>query len=267
MQAFAPRYLNQQELPKYGLPGTDVQANILMLVDAASMLIDEYCGRNDGDGGGSLVYTTYTERLILQAPGRNIVRCNFKPLAVVTPNVVSNLMASGSAGGDENNYYTGVQANTIVRPDLTVSPLLSLSGRYGYSRRGEQQIYPDLNYGINPLQLASYFGGPPNWIGINVSATDFDPISGEIWLPAGLYMTRYTEIIATYNSGYDPTNMPPRVKMACAHIVRNLLVRAGGVTGIKSLNAVGSLNAAFDESLIDDTVANLLRNFTNVIAM
>lgn len=265
LDTFTPRYVTKQELPKYGLPDVDEQENILSLVDAASLLVDEYCGRNDGDGVGSLVYTTYTERLLLQARNRNLVRTNFKPLVAIPNTTVEDLVASGSAG-DENNFYTGVQANTVIRPDGSLSSIISASGRYGYPRRGEAAIYPDLNYGMNLLQVAAFYGGPPNWVTIDTTGIDWDVASGELWVPAGLYMSQYTEIMITYNSGFDPRNMPPKIKTATAMIIRNFLARGGGTTGIKGLNAAGSVNVQFDDTLIDGTVAIILDKFRNVIA-
>jgi hypothetical protein len=233
-------------------------------VDGASTLIDEYCGRTDGNGLGSLVYTTYVERLLLQARGRNIVRVSFKPMAVVTPQVVNTLQASGNV--DDNNFWTGVRANTIVRPDTTLSPILGCSGRYGYPRRGEMAVYPDLNYGMNLLQVASFFGGPPGFTPIDVTAVDFDVQTGEIWMPAGIYMSQYTEVVLIYNSGYDPTRMPKAIKHACAALVRNMLARGGGTTGLKSIMGQGMVNVTFTDDLIDPTVQRWLQAYQNVIA-
>jgi len=274
---FTPRYILPGELGRYGLPEQSDQSNILSLVDAASSLIDQYCGRTDGSGQGSLVYTTYMERILFQARNRNIVRVSFKPMVAVDPSVVVNLAASANAPmtsptGDPllatNYFWTGVQANTVVTASAALSPILGASGRYGYGRRSEAAVYPDLNYGMNLLMVASFFGGPPNWTPIDVGAIDWDAQtqSGEIWVPAGLYMSQYTEIMIVYNSGYDPLNMPPAVKQACAAVTRNALSRAGGTTGIKSLTAQGTVNVAFSDELIDPTVERWLAPYKNIIS-
>lgn len=274
---FTPRYILPTELSRYGLPDQSDQANILSLVDAASSLIDQYCGRTDGNGQGSLVYTTYAERILFQARNRNIVRVSFKPMVVVDQATVDALTAKANApvttpGGDPltqtNYFWTGVQANTIVTPTTAVSPILGASGRYGYGRRLDQAVYPDLNYGINPLMIASFFGGPPTWTPINVASIDWDSEtqSGEVWVPAGLYMSQYTEMIIIYNSGYDPLNMPVAVKQSCAALVRNFLARAGGTTGVKSLQAAGTVNVMFSDELIDPTIERWLSPYKNIIA-
>ena len=271
---FQPRYILAQELALYGLPDASTQVNILSLVDGASSLIDEYCGRTDGNGQGSLAYTTYMERILFQARGRNIVRVSFKPMAVVPASVVNTLQASANAPPNmedplqsTNYFFTGVQANTIAgTPTAALSPILGASGRYGYGRRSEFAIYPDLNYGMNALQLASFFGGPPAWTPIDVTQIDFAPDTGEVWVPAGLYLSQYTEMIIIYNSGYHPLYMPRSIKQACAAITRNMLARGGGTTGIKGLMAPGTVNVQFTEDIIDPTVQRWLDSYRNIIA-
>ncbi len=274
---FRPRYIQPQELPLYGLPDADSQPNILALVQAASTLIDAECGRTDAMGFGSLVFTTYAERILLQAPGRNIFRVSFKPMVALTATVTNNLAASANAplpvppGQPLQNInwtYTGVQPNTIVRPDGSLSSILACSGRYTYGRRSAFAVYPDLNYGINPLMIATFFGGPPNFVPIDVSSIDWDreSQSGECWVPAGIYLSQYNEVTICYNAGYDPLNMPPKIKDACAAICRNFLARGGGTTALRGISGQGMVNFQLAPSDIDDTVERWLAPFKNVIA-
>src|SRR5271154_6232994 len=106
---FQPRYLQQNELSMFGLPDINDQPNIMNMVDGASSLIDEYCGRTDGDGNGSLVYTTYAQRMLLPE-GRNVVRMMFRPLVGLCGNLANTLALSGQ------NYYTGFTANVSSPP-------------------------------------------------------------------------------------------------------------------------------------------------------
>lgn len=256
---FQPRFIDEEDLISYGLPDVSQQPDILTVVDRASTFIDEFCARADVDGQGSLVYTTYIERLLLPV-GRNIFRVSFRPLAVVDANTVAQLAASGSVDGEPNNYFTGVRPSQIVTQANTVSPIISCSGRYGYARRGQQQVYPDLNYAANVLQIASFFGGPPQFTNIDVAQIDFDPRTGECWVPAGLYLSQYTEVVITYNSGFDPRKMPPAIKHATASLVRNLLSRGGGATGLKGFQA-GRIRAEFTDDLIDVNIQNMLQAY------
>lgn len=259
---FQPQYIVQTELATFGLPDPTFQSNIMNLVEMASTLIDEYCGRVDGDGNGSLVYTTYSERMLLPE-GRNIFRTMFKPLVAVSATYQATLVAADAASG---HIYNGFQPNTVLLGDnVTLSPVISASGRYGYSRRASQQVYPDLNYGANLLQIASFFGGPPQFTPIDVTKIDFDTKTGEIWVPAGLYLSQYTEVVVTYNSGFDPLNIPKPIKHACAAVVKNSLSRAGGTTGLTGLSA-GRVSGQFTESLIDTTIDRMLTPYKVVIA-
>lgn len=63
--SFVPRFIQESELAAYGLPTVAEQSDILSLVDNASSLVDEYCGRVDMNGKGSLIFSTYYERLHL----------------------------------------------------------------------------------------------------------------------------------------------------------------------------------------------------------
>lgn len=268
VHTFRPRFIPKHELSKFGLPDPTLQPDIISLVERASVMIDEYCARADVDGQGSLAYTTYTERLALPV-GRNIVRTSFRPLVAVDVNTVNNLIASGSdtgADGTEypNYFYTGVQPSTSFRAGSTIlSPIISASGRYGYARRGQQQVYPDLNYAANILQIASFFGGPPQFTIIDVTSIDFDPRTGELWFPAGLYLSQYTEVTVTYNSGFSPTQMPNAVKDSTACLVRNLLSRGGGATGLTGFQA-GRIRAEFTQDLIDTNIQNMLQSYRTV---
>lgn len=279
IQQFQPRFILKEELLKFGLPTPDQQPDIVNLVERASTLIDEYCSRTDVNGNGSLVYTTYTERILIPV-GRNIFRLSFRPLTAVSQGTVAALAASGSATDSDGNpmdnyFYTGVLPNQIFNstapqagglvPTTTLSPIISASGRYGYARRGQQQVYPDLNYAANVLQIASFFGGPPAWTAIDVGMIDYDPRTAELWVPAGLYLSQYSEVVCSYNSGFDPLNMPRNAKHACAALVRNLLSRGGGATGLKGFSA-GRVQAQFTDDLFDPTIAAQLQSLVTVRA-
>jgi len=259
IDGFQPQYLREDELLAFGLPTVAKQSNIINLVQAASTLIDEHCGRTEDTGFGSLVYSTYTERLELPE-GRNILRLSYKPLIAVPQETVNALAVSGA------QYYTGVQANTSMR-NGSLTPIISCSGRYGYGRRDNQMKYPDSGYMMNLLQVASYFGGPPQFTVIDETAIDFDPRTGQIWVPAGLYISNYTELDVTYNSGFDPRNMPKSIKHATAAAVKNSLGKGAGATGIRSVSGAGRVNIVMDPDVLDDNIKILLRNYCVTLAM
>lgn len=263
MNQFQPRFIDEEDFGKFGLPDVTQQPDIVTLVERASTFIDEFCARSDVDGQGSLVYTTYQERLALPV-GRNIFRVTFRPLAAVDANTIALLSASGSIEGEPNYFYTGALPSTQYRAGTsTLMPVIAASGRYGYARRGQQQVYPDLNYAANVLQIASFFGGPPQFTPIDVTSIDFDPRTGECWVPAGLYLSQYTEVLITYTAGFSPFALPPAIRHATASLVRNLLARGGGATGLKGFQA-GRIRAEFTDDLIDVNIANSLQAYRTV---
>lgn len=271
---FQPWFIFPSEYAQYGLPPSPTtlvpgviapEPNIDNYVQFASTTIDEYCGRTDGDGNGSLVYTTYQERLLMQAPGRNLTLLPMKPVVGITVPTIAALQALDTASG--GFYYTGVQPS-IYTLALTaqLSGILAASGWYGYVRRDQSQQYADLGSLMNPQSLITLFGGPPPWIAIDCTNLSIDPKTGELWVPAGLQLQRYSEIIVTYNSGYDPRFMPRPIKMACAAIVKNLLAK-GGTTGITSQSlGRAAFNVTLGPDLIDDNIARLLRAFVTLRA-
>lgn len=260
---FLPVFIRSSEYDQYGLPDSASVPTIDRLVQEASTMIDEHCGRKNSDGLGSLVYSTYTERQILVSD-YNIIRLGQRPLSPVDATTQAELILSGT---QLPGYYTGFTANTQPDQNHPLSALIALSGRYGYRRRGQSHVYPDLNMGMNTLQVASTFGGPPQWTVIDIGMVDVDERTGEIWVPAGLYLAQYTEIMAIYNSGFDPRRLPPTIKNACAMLVRNFLVRGGNTSGITGISGVGRINTIFDKNMIDSNIVDLLKTFKTVRAM
>lgn len=257
---FQPRFIQEAELTNYGLPTVAQQSDVMSLVDSASTLIDEYCGRIDSNGNGSFAYSSYEERIYVPS-GRNILRLSYRPLSSVTLATKQELEALGA------HYYTGFSPNgEVFQGTSNLSPIISVSGRYGYKRRGDLAGIQDPAYGFSLLQVVSSFGGPPSWAPIAVSLTDWDPQSAEIWLPAGLYLTNYSEITVLYNSGFDPRKMPNAIKQACASVTKNSLTRGGGATGLKSITGAGRIGLAFSDSLIDPTIDRLLNSYKTTLA-
>jgi hypothetical protein len=266
MGPFQPMYIFPTELTAFGLPTSDIQSDIQNLVGMASSLIDIHCGRVDGDGLGSLVYTTYTQRVLLQTRNRNLIQLNAKPIVGLLNSTVAALQAQASGAPASGNYfYTGVQANTLNAPNGALSGLVAASGRYGYGRQDLSTAYPDLYAFINPLNLVTMFGGPAPWVAIDITNTDYDSKFGEVWIPAGLQLQKYSEVIMQYNSGYDPNAMPNAIKYVCAAMVKNALAKGDGTTAMLSFNmAQSGANATFANSLIDPTLQSFLQPFCSV---
>lgn len=240
----------------------------MILVQFASSLVDIECGRVDGDGSGSLAYTTYTQRLLLQTRNRNLVMLSMKPLAPLSAAVIATLQASGAAatGTNINCFDTGALANTSNGPDGNLTPLIGASGRYGYTRQDMSIAYPDFWSFINPLNLLTLFGGPAPWVPIDITQTDYDKKTGELWIPAGLQLQRYSEILVQYNSGYSPIAMPGAIKLVTAAIVKRALA-SDGTTGLMQLMvSQAGVNASFSKQWVDPTLDAMLQPYRCVRA-
>lgn len=272
MIPFSPCYIFESELNQYGLPTPDVQCDIMNLVQMASTLLDGECGRIDGDGNGSLVYTTYTMRILLQTRNRNLIMLPLKPVVPLTQSVIDTLVASGNAasGGNSPNCFNtgGLLPNTFNNPAGTLSGIVGASGRYGYTRQDMSIAYPDLFAFINPLNLVTMFGGPAPWVPIDVTNTDYDPKTGEVWIPAGLQLQRYSEVLMQFNTGFDPRNMPNMIKFVTAALVKNALSKGDGTTALVTLSmGRAGPNATFERGgLIDPTLDRMIQAYRTVRA-
>lgn len=262
MTDFQPRFLLDAEIASFDLPSTSQLPNIMTIVDASSTLIDSECGRVDATGAGSLVYTTYAERINL-VETRNIFRTAYAPLVSLDATTQAALSGLNAISG--NHFYTGFIPNTSLRLDGNLSAFVGISGRYSYGRKSSQNVFPDSQYAANILQVAGFFGGPPQFVPIDVTLTDYYDLVGEVWVPAGLMMVSYTEVMVLYNSGYDPRNMPKGIKHATAAVSKNFIARAGGITSVQSYSA-GKVHTQMTPDLIDPTVKKWLAPFIKVIA-
>ena len=270
---FQARYVKEEELKPLGLPTTDSVPNVMTLIDRASTLIDEYCGRRTEANEGSILYSTYEETLPIR-PGRgNCVRLSYRPLVVITPTTQQAIALTGQAevGPEGEDYYnTGFTPNSVVLSDkVTLSPIHSLQGFYGWPGYYQQTI-PSIIAApvILGLGLPLYFDGygqPPAPDTVSIPDTNVNLVTGDIWVPAGQYAIPYREIKIRYNAGYDPLNVPYAVKFATASLVRNLIARGGGTTGLKGYSGAGRMTMNFTDSLIDDTIDLWLRKYKVVV--
>lgn len=268
MQPFQSCYLLPQELQNYDLPTPAAVPSIVTSVQFASAIIDQACGRLDADGIGSLVYTTYTSRILMQSRNRNLLQLPMRPVVAITADVIATLQTAAGASGDNtpNYYYTGVIANTVNQYNGSLSGIISASGRYGYPRNDMSVSGPDFWAQLNPINLLATFGGPAPFVSIDVSNTDYDSKTGDCWIPVGIQMQRYTEIIVIYNSGWNPLAMPMPIKLATAALTKNLISK-GGVTGLNSMNLGKSgTNISMQQALIDPTVDQFLSPFKSIRA-
>jgi hypothetical protein len=137
----------------------------------------------------------------------------------------------------------------IVAPATT--PVVSLQGRYGVPRRGEWP-FADCS-----LEFALVFGLPGSWTAIDPGTVDIWEETGEITFAANVLGLAFNEVAVVYTAGL--ATIPPSVKVACAQIVKNAQVTPA--LNVKSGKIDQMRLDYFGESLVDETVRNLLQPF------
>jgi len=179
-------------------------------VTAATALINAYCRRSD------LNVIQYQERLRVVS-GSQTVFLSYLPLAGTDP---------------------------------TVSPLVSIEGRYGRPRRGEMVDAP-------LMEAALVFSLPGEWTAIDPSTVDYASDTGELTLPWNLLGLPYNEVSVTYTAGLAVIG--DDVKSACAQIVRN--AQAQPALNVSQSKMDTMQMRYFSSSLMDETVAALLKPY------
>ena len=148
----------------------------------------------------------------------------------------------------DRRSVTQVSRNPIRR-------LVSGQGRYGYGRRSEQSIgiEPDFNL----LSDLTTLGGPPQWQWFDPTQTGVS-VTGDLWIPAGLYAASFTEVRLWYVAGWTYATLPFAVRQAVANIVSALQDADGASPNIRSRAAADTSWARFSASVIDTETQSLL---------
>lgn len=215
-------YINPAEYIKWGLtasPATD------LLVLKASTLIDQHLNRVDVNGATvGLGVNTFVERLFLPED-RNLVRLAHLPFV--------------SWDTSDTNNPSGIR------------------GRYGYGRRGSSinSMYTELSM----LTAAAAFGGPPAWTSITSSQVDVFPLTGEVWIPAGIYAAHYEEVEVRYQAGYG--TIPDDIRLAVTMLIANFQNK---IPGVQTLKAGDRQLQFFSNEMIDDATKAILAKYRAV---
>lgn len=283
MGVFTPQYILPitdsngiyTEYASFGLPQPSDQPDIQNLIKTASITIDEFCGRTDSDGNGSLAYTTYQERFTSQSIRRNKFLIPKRPLVSLSTQTLNELAAlDGWPSYDQcampsGSYYTGALPSINKLADGRMSAIIGASGRYTYGRRSEYGGADTMSSFFVPLSLVTLAGGPSPWTSLDMQNLDYDAQTGDTWFAAGSTILgyNYNEIVVIYNSGYDPRFMPQQVKQACAAITKNLMAKGSGTTGMNTFSASKSgVTATFNPDIVDGNVRRMLQTFVSVRA-
>lgn len=136
--------------------------------------------------------------------------------------------------------------------------VLSLLGRFAYGRRSDQVggLYQEMNL----LAAVQTFGGPPQWIPIQLAQCSWSNATGEIWIPASVLLAYYSDVRARYIAGY--ADVPEPIVAATISVASGISQAGGALAGqIKMLAAGNSKIERFGASILDDDTRRLLDPF------
>ena len=131
--------------------------------------------------------------------------------------------------------------------------VLSAQGRYGFGRRSQQAtgLYDDIGLVATLQQF-----GPFLWQGIDVSQISLSPTTGELWIPAGLYLATYTDVRVSYVAGFQTA--PGPLAAACAKIADTLAQFPELTGGLKTVQAGGTRLERFTDQAMDQHTRDML---------
>lgn len=131
-----------------------------------------------------------------------------------------------------------------------IARIISGLGSYRYGRRNDQQagLYDDRNL----LSIMQTFGGPPAWQAFDVTASDWNPITSEVWIPSGIQMAYYSDVRLYYVAGYSQASIPALIKTVCANIIKGGCSASDMQGGIKVARAGDTTLERFSATILDD---------------
>lgn len=119
---------------------------------------------------------------------------------------------------EKRQLPTGRPLTNVSQAPLVI--VLSGTGRYSFSRRGDVATNGNLSQ-FNLLAALTRFGGPPIWeLWQPFNSNTWDERTGEVWVPAGIMLEYYTEVMIRYIAGFPVDNIPSIIKFATAEIMK-----------------------------------------------
>jgi hypothetical protein len=106
-------------------------------------------------------------------------------------------------------------------------------------------------------ELVAPFGGPPPWVDLDPAQVEYNAVTGEVWLPVGIFGLPYSEAELTYTAGF--TEAPEAVKLACAQIIRN--IESHPAANVRAAQLDQLQLEYFATSLLDEDTRRLLAPF------
>jgi hypothetical protein len=137
--------------------------------------------------------------------------------------------------------------------------ILSLQGRYGYGRRSDQ--IAGRFESENLLAMVQSFGGAPPWVSINPYDAAISPRTGEVYIPAGILLSSYSEARIRYVAGYPESQIPEPVKMATKVCVDGLIAMEDVPGSVKVYKTATTSVTRFTASSLDEDTRRMIAPF------
>ena len=151
------------------------------------------------------------------------------------------------------------QDRPITRTSRTpIANMPAGTGRYGYQRRGDD--YGTSVDTFNLLAVMSTFGGPPAWEVFIPDSNNLNPDTGEVWIPAGILLSYYTDVRMSYVSGFTYDSLPGAIKIATAQLV-GAVMQGPLIGNVKAQQAGGTKLEWFAASQMSDDVKLLVDQY------
>ena len=145
----------------------------------------------------------------------------------------------------------------VSRPQLV--RLLGGAGRYSYGRRGDQALgWREADLSL--LAASAVMGSAPIWQGFDVGQASTSSITGEVWVPAGLFCAYYSEVRLRYVAGFQQSALPDAIKRATANLV-NSAAAAADTGPFRRFQAGGTAVERWDQSDFDPDTKLLLEPY------
>jgi hypothetical protein len=139
--------------------------------------------------------------------------------------------------------------STIRLGNWPIVRIHSGMGSFRYGRRDDQLagVWQDATF----LAMVQTFGGPPLWIQWAIPSADFNGMTGEVWIPAGLYQANYSDVRIHYVCGYLKANIPPIIKQCTASIITAGINTSDMAGGVKVARAGDTALTRFENTVLD----------------
>lgn len=192
-----------------------------------------------------------TEALVVSAVSGQVVTFARVGLA----HAIGATLEAGLVITEERTLPAKRSVTLLARPPIV--RLMSGLGRYSYGRRSQQR-YGQEDFGL--ISSLQQFAGTPVWQSFDVAEATVSP-RGELFTPAGVYLSYFTDVRVRYVAGWPVDGVPAPIRQACLSVLASMATFPELSGNTKRLTAGGTTIERFADSVLDADTKNLLAPF------